>query len=419
MHNAFQANSTMLTTQSHRLQGFVLFLWSVLSSSAFSERPKSTELEATLDITEPFRDGVSQLWSPTGQAAWDALRDYHKVQAIEMNPRSPTAEKLNAFQWDKSSVLPEGTVIFSGDDSEAFREKIRAELRRKVGEPAAAMIGPYKPPGVVTREPLTLRVKSALMVSAMACKPRFPCDFMPDPSPKLFSTRNGSQFRVLGFGSTEKMSAQFGDAVRVLEDNLAGASSLRFSFFTDNKIRECLVLTTGLGQKSFEGTLTHVRELLQQGRTPERVIELSGKKWRYLDTMQQGDVLWVPHLHATLCCDYLDLIGKEYLKKPSSERPGWYDWWELGEVTQLLNVALDHKGALLQSTFKVSPNFMTSAGGAPSSRQAQIQTEPPLPIYPKSFVFDKPFMASLWREGADWPYLAFWVDGPEMLTLAK
>jgi hypothetical protein len=42
-----------------------------------------------------------------------------------------------------------------------------------------------------------------------------------------------------------------------------------------------------------------------------------------------------------------------------------------------------------------------------------------LPPYPKRFLFDRPFIASFWREGADWPYLACWIDGPEMLTVKK
>ena len=304
-----------------------------------------------------------------------------------------------------------GTVIFSGDDSEAFREKIRTELRLKVGEPAAAMIGPYQPPGLVQREPPVWRLKSALMVSAIACKPRFPVDFIPDPIPKLFSTSAGRQVKALGFGSTGTMSTKYDVAVRVLEDDLAGSSSLRLSFFKEDNTRECMVLTTGQGHKNLEGALTHARELLSQERVREKIIEKDGKKWRYTDTLELNDVLWVPHLSATLCCDYPDLIGKKYLQDTTGQF-----WWEIREATQLMNVRLDHRGAMVQAVFKVAPNFLTSAGGA---SPGQPLAEPPPPIYPKSFVYDKPFVASLWREGADWPYLAFWVDGPEMLTLAK
>jgi hypothetical protein len=380
-------------------------------SQGVSQVPPSSALEATLDVTEAFRNGVSLIWSPSGQAAWDALREYHHVVSIEMKPPSTTAARLNVFAWDKAQTLPSGTVIFAGDDSEAFRQRVRDELRKKVGDTAAAMIGPYKPPGLVQAEPPIWLIKSALIVSAISCKPRFPCDFTPDANPKVFTSRSEQQFKTLGFGTEGKMSAQYGDAFRVLEDDLAGSHSVRLAFFTGNeKDRECLVLTSGLAQKHLEGVLSHVRELLQKERVPEKVVEKNGKRWRYTDTPTEGDRFWVPHLHASLCCDYTDLIGKKYLESTDGH---W--WWEIREAAQLLNVRLDHKGALVEAVFKVTPNFLTVSGASSGAGPSPT----PLPIYPKSFVFDKPFVASLWREGADWPYLAFWVDGPEMLTLAK
>lgn len=381
----------------------------VLLLDTSTQAAPSTSLEATLDLGEPFRSGVSLLWSPTGQASWDILRDYHGVDKIETDPRSPTAEALNKTRMDRASVLPNGTVIFAGDDSPAFRQQVKDELRKRIGESAAAMIGPYRPPGMVSVEPPIVRIKSALMVSAISCKPRFPSDFVPEADPRLFVNSRGQNYPVLGFGTSGKMSAEYGDAVRVLEDDLAGSHSLRLGFFTKSeKDRECLVLTSGISEKNMDAALTHVRDLLRKERTPEKIIEAKGQRWRYMDTLSAGDALWVPHLNATMCCDYPDLINKQYLRVGN-------DYWQIIEATQLLNVRLDHKGALVQAVFKVSPDFLTAAGG-PSPGDPPPK---PLPVYPKSFVFDKPFLATLWREGADWPYMAFWVDGPEMLTLAR
>lgn len=372
-----------------------------------------TVLEATLDLKEAFQEGVSLMWSPCGQAAWDSLLQYHGVKEIDMNPNSVTAEVLNAFRLDKASVLPTGTVIFAGDDSEAFRQRIRDDLRKRIGEAAAAMIGPMRPAGLVQREPPVWRIKSALVVSAISCKPRFPCDFVPDPDPRIFTDRAGHQFRTLGFGSSGKHSATYDDAVRVLEDDLAGTNALRFAFFTgEGGTPECLVLSTGGKHKNLESALVHVRDLLRQERVPEKVVEKQGKRWRYTDTLWYGDTLWVPHLSAAMCSEYPDLIGKKYLEHKVNNLDYW---WQIAEATQLLNVRLDHKGALVQAVFQVSPDFLSAAGGASGG----LPPPEKLPLYPKSFAFDKPFVASLWREGADWPYLACWVDGPDVLVLAK
>lgn len=388
-----------------RMSGVVFLLGSSLPAA------QPSVLEATLDIKEGFQEGVSLMWSPCGQAAWDSLLQYHGVQQIEMNPKSVTADVLNAFRLDRASVLPGGAVIFAGDDSEAFRQRVREDLRRRIGETAAAMIGPMRPVGLVQREPLVWRIKSALVVSAISCKPRFPCDFVPDPAPRIFSNSVGRQFRTLGFGVSGKLSAGYGDAVRVLEDDLSGSNALRLAFSTDGKgVPECLVLSTGMGHKNLESALVHVRGLLRKERVPERVVEKHGKKWRYTDTLWYGDTLWVPHLSAAMCSEYPDLVGKRYLENKVDET-----WWEIAEAAQLLNVRLDHKGALVQAVFTVPPDFLSTAGGEPGGQPAQA----PLPLYPKSFAFDKPFVASLWRESADWPYLACWVDGPDMLVLAK
>jgi len=40
----------------------------------------------------------------------------------------------------------------------------------------------------------------------------------------------------------------------------------------------------------------------------------------------------------------------------------------------------------------------------------------PPPVIPRNFVCDRPFFVFLWRAGADWPYLAAWIDGSNSLT---
>ncbi len=389
----------------------VLLLGVVQSAPSSAQAPAASSLEATLDITETFRDGVSLVWSPAGNAAWDALKAYHKVDKIEMTPPSVTAQQLDAFTLDKAKVLPPGALVFAEDDSPEFRERVRTALRKHAGENAARMLGPYVPPGKVQDSPPIFRIKSALVVSSIACRPRFPVAFVPDGDARMFTNRSRQQHRVTGFGATGKRSATYGDAVRVLADDLQGQHALRLALHTgDESDRQFMVLSTPGAHKSMESALKELRDLLAENRIPMRAVEKDGKRWRYLDTLQDGDELWVPHLGAAIQCDYPDLVQKKYLQSPDG-----MEWWQIREATQLLNMRLNHEGALVEATFKVPPDFMTSAG-SPGGRDMPVEQ---LPVYPKRFVFDRPFIASLWREGADWPCLACWVDGPEMLTLKK
>ncbi|MCW0217806.1 MAG: hypothetical protein OJI67_05745, partial [Prosthecobacter sp.] len=109
--------------------------------ATLSQGQTSFPVTLTLNPDEPITAGTSLLWSPSGQAAWDAMRMFHGVERLELVPPTPIADVLNDFQWDAASVLPAGTVVFGGEDSVARRAEIREELRKKVGPKAAAMIG--------------------------------------------------------------------------------------------------------------------------------------------------------------------------------------------------------------------------------------------------------------------------------------
>ena len=385
----------------------------LLHASVLGQAGPAASVEATLDVAEPFRDGVSLVWSPNGQAAWDTLKAYHKIDKIVMRPRSVTAETLDAFKLDKDKVLPPDTLIFAEDDSPEFRERVRTALRKQVGENAARLIEPYTPPRKRQDNPPIYEIKKALIVTSIAARPRFPGHFVPDPLPKIFSDRKGGTYPALGFGAQGKQAALQGDGVRVLADDLNGHHLLRFAFFTgDESDRQCLVLSTPGTHQNLESALKEVRELLAKERVPVKAVEKDGKRWRYMDTFSLDDVLWLPHFQTTTLCEYPDLTGKRYLETPDS-----LFWWELGTVKQLLNMKLNHEGALVESTFVVPPTFLSGLGPA-EGKSAAVPVEQ-LPLYPKRFIFDRPFIASFWRDGAEWPYLACWVDGPEMLTVKK
>lgn len=368
----------------------------------------ATSLESTLDLKERFQHGVSLMWSPCGQAAWDELRAYHKVAEIEMTPRSHTAEVLNAFKWERDKVLPSGTVIFAGDDSEAFRKQIRDDLRKRCGSKAAEMIGPYVPPGPVGGDSNAIRIKSALIVSAFARVLRFPGSFTDDAAPKTFLNSSGRECRTYGFGTSGAQSESYGDSVRVLDDDLKGRFCLRLKLAGEGQDhQEFLVLLRDASLLNLDGAIGRIRALIDEPRQPERIVESAGQKLIYTDRLETNEILWIPELHAALSTDFQDLVGKQYL------RQGGF-WWQIREAQQLLNFRLNHNGALATAVFKIAPDFLTSTGSA-----AGASATAPRAHYKKVFIFDKPFVASFWREGAEYPYLACWVDGPEMLVEKK
>jgi hypothetical protein len=88
-----------------------LFVGVVLASPlggwAQSENQK---VEMTLDYEERFKPGVSLIWSPCGQAAWDMMKLFHKVDAILVEPASRSADVMNALAL-VPAVLPMPTTL--------------------------------------------------------------------------------------------------------------------------------------------------------------------------------------------------------------------------------------------------------------------------------------------------------------------
>ena len=373
-------------------------------TASYSER-----VAATLDPAEAFKPDTSLFWSPTAQAAWDQLKAYHGVKAIELKPHTPVADVMNGFTWDAAKTLPDGTVVYGGDDSEMLRDQIRQMLRQKVGANAAAMIGPYQPPGPVNET--TTRLHSALFVSCLSHAPRFPASFKVSRAP--FRLSNGQKPWVTGFGCQKDETLAHFDVVHVLADDRRGSFLLKIGFFTGEKARpEFMLIGTKPQMSNLAEAIEWMKLALKHPLPVDQAVRHQNAWWRYHNQLTPADVFWMPKLKTTLACDFGELIGKRYLEQTLPN--GLKTWWQIGEAQQLLVFHLDEEGALAQAVFKVAPDFLSQAGeGTPGPRPADPTKLPPRP---RRFVFDQPFVMTLWMKGAEWPYLASWVDSEDVLV---
>jgi hypothetical protein len=377
---------------------------------AFSQTASYAErVASTLDPAEKFKPGASLFWSPTAQAAWDQLKNYHGVKAIELDPHTPVADVLNNFVWDAGKTLPDGTVVYGGDDSEKLREDIRHMLRLKIGANAAAMIGPYQLPGRVRED--VERLHSALFVSCLAHAPRFPASFKASNAP--FRLSNGEKPRVAGFGcAKDEVLAHF-DVVQILADDRRGSFLLKITFFTGEKARpEFMLVGTKPQLTSLAEGIEWMKRAMKQPLPVDQVVSHNNAWWRYHNQLTPADVFWMPKLKTKLACDFGELIGKSYLKQTLPN--GWLAWWEIREAQQLIVFKLDEEGALAHAVLRVAPDFLAAAGGSGLGPKPSDATK--LPPLPRRFVFDQPFVMALWMRGAEWPYLASWVDSEDVLV---
>ena len=371
--------------------------------------PATGDVVATLDTTESFRSGTSLFWSPVGQAAWDRLRAYHGVKNIHLKPHTPVADVLNAFQWEAEKTLPDRTVVFSGDDSEKFREKIRAELRQTVGANAAAVIDAYKSPSRVDEN--TVRLHSALMVSCLSHSPRFPVSFKTWGAG--FQLSGGHKPLVEGFGCQGDDAAAHTNAVRVVADDMEGTFLLALACHTGEKVRPEFMLV-GMNPKltNLAEGIEWMRQSMKKPLPIDQAVKRGNAWWRYHHGLTAADYFWMPKLKTTLSCEFGELIGKEYLETELEN--GDRTFWRIGQVQQLLVFRMNEEGVMAQAVFKLPSDFLLSAGaGTPEPKPVDATT---LPLLPRRFLFDRPFIATLWMKGAEWPYLACWVDSETILV---
>jgi hypothetical protein len=387
---------------------FLIILAVCFVGSVNAQVKYTGDLIATLDPSEEFRPGVSLFWSPTGQAAWDQLRGYHGVKEINLEPHTPVAQVLNNFQWDAAKTLPDGTVVFGGEDSNEFRERIRSELRRKVGANAAAMIGPFAPPGFVDNT--TTRLGSALFVSCISHAPRFPASFR--PSKAVFKHSGDKHPLVAGFGCQKSETTAHFDVVEIIADDFKGSYILKLTFFTGEKERpEFMLVGLRPGLKSLAEGVEWMKAGMKKPLPVDQAVQYNNAWWRYHNQLTPEDHFWMPKLKTTFSCDFGELIGKTYLRQPV---PGGETFWKIREAQQMLSLRLDEHGVLAQAVFKIPPDFLMSGGGVAANAKPNDPTK--LPFLPRSFLFNSPFIATLWMKGAEWPYLACWIDSESALT---
>ncbi len=388
-----------------------LLVYYVAVNAAFSQTPDvqySGNVVATLDPSELFRPNVSLFWSPAGQAAWDELKAYHGVKAIELDPHTPVADVLNKFEWDAAKTLPDGTVIYGGDDSEAFRQEIRDSLRRLVGANAASMIGPYLPPAKLDAG--TFRLKTALIVSCISHAPKFPASFRPSSTAFRFS--DGKSKIVKGFGCIGNETAAHFDVVEVLYDDFKGSYILKLTFFSGDKGRpEFMLVGMRPELKNLTQGIQWMRDAMKNPLPKDQAVSFNKSWWRYHNQLTPSDHFWLPKLKTTLACDYGELIGKTYLRQLAKDGlPEFF--WRIREAQQLLVFRLDEQGALSQAIFKVAADFLSMGPSVSGPKPADPTT---LPFLPRKFIFNGPFIATLWMKGAEWPYLACWADSEAVL----
>lgn len=327
-------------------------------------------------LQAPVAGNSSVVYCPTFQLAWDRLRAV-VGEPVLMQNTSPWVPVLNTSRCPAAD-LPDGAwVAMAGYTGSNIHDAIAAVLAETFGNAAPPPPAP---------------VDGSYMVG-YACLQRhlpFSRRFIPFRNRPLTFRGPGGATPVACFGAAGAAAGHHSRQVRIIHFRNDAEFTLQIATGVPG---EFTVLARMAPPESLDLAVAAVRGQLEARWQPTRELRTGDRTILFANTLQPGDTLAIPIIDIKLRRQYEQLCGETRTFLNAG-----YERVFLGVACQDLIFRLDQSGAEIRSSATVD-GFAAAA-----------------PTPPRRFLFDRPFLVSLWRNGATRPYLALWVNGPDVLA---
>ena len=356
------------------LHAMLNFFSSVLLISGFAASAQPLMTPSRSVALKPDR---CMIYCPTLQLAWDQLTN-HVGAAIRMEGEDPLVDELNRGTVPTSVMPASGFVSVAGKNSTAFRARLKRLLKEKFKSHAPELPAAYSHPAV-----------QFVMYAHLQKKLPFPKKFIRAKKPFEFHAANQTTL-VHSFGVSRQRSSDFGEQVHILDYVDEDSFTIKLLSSAPDQF---VVLSKMKAPNTMNEAIRHVTARVV--RKPEAFTRktVNGKEEIYLNYLSAGDTLVIPVMRINLSTNLAQLCGRKLKNK------GFEDQM-LIRATQNFRFELDESGAAVRSTGDIIGGF----GG--SSR-------------PRAFVFNKPFLLSLWKRDRRQPYAAIWVGSSEALVASR
>lgn len=320
-----------------------------------------TILSASLDA--PLNDSGSVVYSAAFQQAWDELGGRIGVKP-DLGDNA-MARALNAATLGKNTD-DAFTVVAAGPATDVFRDRLKMSLAAKYGD--------FAPP----LPTFTAQDQAMVIYACMQSRVRYAVDFAPSRDATLPFRGIDGDYRVKYYGCSPRAAARYSPHVTVIlyenEDN--------FILVVDTARDGEKVILAKLPNPSTlsDAVITVAR---QQKAYANAIAERPGRMVDFM--LPHGSSLLIPVLYVERRAQFPTL----------HKTIGNYNDWTIAETYQDVRLLMDHAGTP-DKTPAAAPTV------TPSGR-------------PLNLVFNKPFLAALWKDGASEPYMAVWVNGGDVL----
>lgn len=317
----------------------------------------------------PVLSGRNYLYCATFQLAWNELQDTVLKEPNHLSGSPPMAESLlRGSKLTEDILPPDSYLIKAGLVNDGVVGKIRGEMERRF-------------PNAGFRAPDDLKDQWAVAYAYLQCVLKFHEAFDRLQDPLVFRSKNGP-VKVACFGvHCVKSRSDHDEALANQVSVLARASDDDFvlRLNTTSKDDE-MILAKVNSAGTLSATIAAVRE---------RIKRRDGLVEDDPAVLLAGESLAIPIIDVNVWRRYSELEGR------SLSNPKWSKVI-FAVAEQGIRFRLDENGARLESK---AHTVMTS-----EAREK-----------PAQYIFDKPFLLMLKRRASDQPYLAVWVETPELL----
>ncbi len=358
----------MRSRQRYRLAGSFLLL-----SACFARGTP----ELTPTIACDLNGTNSVVYCPTLQVAWDGLKDI-VGGPVQMQRQDAMVLQLNGGHCPAGVIPEESHVAMAGFVKMGIADQIKAALRVKFGDRA-----PLLPP-ILSDKDTEIFAYAHLQRSIP-----FPRKFLRSSTSVLRFDNGSSSTNVEYFGASERSADDYSAQVRVL--HYAGKNEFALCL-TSKNADDFLVLSKMEKPPNLAAGVKQTLTYLQAEDKGFSKLEVDGKPEFFMNALAHGDFLAIPVINLNVAAEFPQLCNRLFSNQG-------FERALLKQVFQDVCFKLDESGAVVRSTAHAA-----AAGG--SSK-------------PRRFVFDKPFLLTLWKKSAEQPYLAVWVASPDVLVPFK
>ncbi|MFH1453208.1 MAG: hypothetical protein ABIH00_04415 [Armatimonadota bacterium] len=336
----------------------------ILSGPIFPEKAEPKQTNFTAYLSAKITGGKNVLYCTTFQLAWDVLAgDVIKQKEIVLSGSPRTAQELNKRLTGKEDVSADSYIAMAGYKKENIIGKINNALKKKFGKDA---------PKLDKNE--LINPEDVIAYAYLYKNLEFENKFESLKDPVLFGDKKVS---VNAFG-IEKMDDG--------EKYLKAAKQVSILHYKDGGSFVISLKSKSADDEIILAVIDPGKTLLDTVNSMNKLIDAGKRVY-----LQKGDTLQIPKLDFDIKHDYKELENRAVLNKG-------FEGYMIAKAVQSIRFRLNEEGALLKSEAKIT--MVKSA----------IMLEEP-----KKLIFDKPFLVCLKEKAAQYPYLAIWVDNPEIL----